>query len=217
MGHNYKNTCNVTLSSAWRIEMVLMRWRSRNDSSWEMRKHWGRTFWNMSLCTYTYTRVHMAALLHKQAPQSASVRECEHEIGNEKDIDLRMYSAEILASPSLPINIIIANGLHGQMLLTLISCGFYPHNHYSLLTGWIESVCEQYHHNSFVQIYSAFKALCKPLTSLHMLCDIIAAKHSCNLSVVVSIKQPQKELSGTFISPDILNNIHPQCYHQNIR
>lgn len=50
-----------------------------------------------------------------------------------------------------------------------------------------------------------------------MLCDIIAAKHSYNLSVVVSIKQPQKELSGTFISADILNNIHQQCYHQNIR
>lgn len=61
------------------------------------------------------------------------MRGCEHEIRNEKNIDLRIYS-EILASPSLPINIITADGPHGQMLLTLI----YLLNHYPLLTGWIE-------------------------------------------------------------------------------
>lgn len=66
----------------------------------------------------------MPADIHKQVPPSTAVRGCEHEIGNEKNIDLRIYLAEILAFPSLPINIIIADGPHGQMLLTLISGDF---------------------------------------------------------------------------------------------
>ncbi len=66
----------------------------------------------------------MPADIHEQVPLSTAVRGCEQEIGNENNIDLRIYSAEILASPSLSINIIIADEPHGQMLLTLISGDF---------------------------------------------------------------------------------------------
>ena len=84
------------------------------------------------------TAEHKPAHIDNYVSLSTAVRGCEHEIRNEKNIDLRIYS-EILASPSLPIDIIIADGPHGQMLLTLI----YLLNHYSLLTGWIESEQER--------------------------------------------------------------------------
>lgn len=67
-------------------------------------------------CAQAHTR--------KQAPLSSDVWGCELRIDNEKNIDLTIYSVEILESPRLPINIINAGGLHGQMLLALISDDF---------------------------------------------------------------------------------------------
>ena len=87
----------------------------------------GARFSDICLWTCTHTLEQMAAHRHKQVPQSTVVRGCEHTISNEKIIDLRTYSAEILASPSLLVKSIIAIGPHGQILLALISSDFtYP-------------------------------------------------------------------------------------------